>query len=174
MRNRTSEIARTAAVLCAVWLASATAAAAQEALEPAAPEAASRWAVGFQSAWPTWGLSGSYDVNERITAQAILGAFGTLSSVGARGLYRFNQQEAYDLYGFGTAGLWSYTGITRETVVGVGGGAGVELDWRRLIASDGASFPPLFSTIDLGLVLANFEHYNFSGITMGVGLHYRF
>jgi hypothetical protein len=39
---------------------------------------------------------------------------------------------------------------------------------------DGSGFPPLFSSIDLGFVAASFDNYNFSGLVIGAGLHYRF
>lgn len=162
-------------------------AAAQEAQEASAPGAeagtsaqgaqepdAFRFGVGFQSSWPAWGLSGTIDVTEQVTAQAIVGAFGTLTTVGARGIYRFTQEETYNMYGYGTVGMWRYPGIIRENVVGFGGGAGIEFDWRRIFSNQNGTFPPLFTTIDLGLVVANFEHYDFSGFTVGSGLHYRF
>lgn len=138
-------------------------------------ESTSRFGIGFQSAWPSYGISGLYDISDRITAQAIVGAFGTVTNFGARGIYRFNLQDGYNIYGFGTAGLWSYDYIVdTESVIGAGGGVGIELDWRSLLSSEESRFPPLFTSIDLGFVLANFDHYNFSGISFGGGLHYRF
>jgi hypothetical protein len=140
-------------------------------------EPSGRLGVGFQSSWPAYGLSGVYDVNERLTAQAVIGAFGSLTTLSGRGLYHFQRQEKYSLYGFGTVGIWRHSfralGISEsETSPGVGGGAGVELDWRRLL--DDSGFPPLFSSIDLGFVAASFDNYNFSGMVIGAGLHYRF
>jgi len=162
-------VALVAALLCAPSMAFS-----QEAQpDQVGRSGAGPWSVGFQSAWPAWGLSGSFDVDERITAQAIVGAFGTLTNFGGRGLYRFSLEPSYNLYGYGTVGVWNYSGIVRENVVGFGGGGGIELDWRRLFSDDG-SFPPLFSTIDLGFVAANFDHYSFSGFTIGSGIHYRF
>jgi hypothetical protein len=141
----------------------------------AADETKPRFGIGFQSAWPSYGISGQYDVTDRVTAQAIVGAFGTVSNFGARGLYRFDQQDKYDLYGFATAGLWSYDyTVATENVVGFGGGGGVELDWRRILSPDDNSFPPLFSSIDIGFVLANFDYYDFSSFSIGGGIHYRF
>jgi hypothetical protein len=138
-------------------------------------ESDSPFGIGFQSSWPSYGLSGLYDLNDRITIQGIVGALGTITSFGARGIYRFQNEDKYDLYGFGTAGLWSYDYVVdTENVLGFGGGAGVELDWRRILSPEDDSFPPLFSSIDIGFVLANFDHYDFSGVTIGGGLHYRF
>ena len=138
-------------------------------------EPATRFGIGFQSSWPSYGISGLYDLSEQITLQGIIGAFGTVTNFGVRGLYRFQTEDKYDLYGFGTAGMWSYDySVDTENVVGFGGGAGVELDWRRILTPEDNSFPPLFSSIDIGFVLANFEHYDFSGVTIGGGFHYRF
>jgi hypothetical protein len=141
----------------------------------------SRLGVGFQSSWPAYGLSGVYDVSDRITAQAVVGAFGSLTTLSGRGLYRFQTEEKYSMYGFGTVGIWrhSFRGLgtsANETSPGVGGGAGIELDWRQILdaSGNGSGFPPLFSSIDLGFVAASFDNYNFSGLVFGAGLHYRF
>ncbi len=140
-----------------------------------------RFGIGFQSSWPAYGLSGVYDVNDRVTAQAVLGAFGALSTLSARGLYHFQREESHTLYGFGTAGIWrhSYTftgGSESQTSPGFGGGAGVEFNWRNILngSGNGSTFPPIFSSIDIGFVAASFDNYNFSGLVIGAGLHYRF
>lgn len=147
----------------------------------ASPDAPGRMGLGFQSSWPAYGLSGTYEVNEKVTAQGVIGAFGSLTTLSARGLYHFQREEKYSLYGYGTAGIWRHSfriiGVSEsQTSPGVGGGAGVELDWRRLLDSEGngSGFPPLFSSIDLGFVAASFDNYNFSGLVIGAGLHYRF
>jgi hypothetical protein len=153
----------------------------------AAPHAATaqendnRFGIGFQSSWPAYGLSGVYDLNERLTAQAVLGAFGSLTTVSGRGLYHFQRQPSHTLYGFGTVGVWRHSwslagSSSSETSPGVGGGAGVEFDWRSILGNsgNGSEFPPIFSSIDIGFVAASFDHYNFSGLVIGAGLHYRF
>ena len=141
---------------------------------PAQAEAQeTRWGVGFQSSFPAYGLSGLYDMSERITLQAVLGALGTVTTFSGRGLYRFQTEEKFDLYGFGTVGMWRWSSrFVDETSLGIGGGAGIELDWRSIIGDSGV--PPLFSSVDVGLTLASFDTYNFNALTIGVGLHYRF
>jgi hypothetical protein len=140
-----------------------------------------RFGVGFQSSWPAYGLSGVYDVSEKVTAQAVVGAFGALSTLSGRGLYHFQRQESHSLYGFGTVGVWRHSwnfagGSSSETSPGIGGGAGVEFDWRNILngSGNGSDFPPIFSSIDIGFVAASFDNYNFSGLVIGAGLHYRF
>lgn len=180
------------AALLVVALASPQVALPQEpetAARPAAQEeGGSPFGIGFQSSWPAWGISGLYDLNPTLTAQAVLGTFGPLSTISGRLLYHFNRQETHNFYGFGTVGVWRarydvpvFEGFSfrterrTESVVGLGGGAGVELNWREIIQMEEGSFPPLFSTIDLGLSFANFDAYdNFSLLSIGVGLHYRF
>jgi len=140
-----------------------------------AQESDNKFGIGIQSSWPSYGLSGIYDMSDRITLQAVVGALGTVTNLSGRMNYRFDIREKYNFYGYGTAGLWSYDyTIDRENVVGFGGGAGIELDWRKIISPEDNSFPPLYSSFDLGFVLANFDYYNFSGFVMGGGLHYRF
>lgn len=129
--------------------------------------------VGTATSWPAYGLSGTYRVNEQVTAEAILGLFGSVQSVAGRGWYRFKQDPTCDLYGFATAGMFRYDYIfDTESVLGFGGGAGIEFSWAKIL--DKPDFPPIYSNLDIGLVLANFEHYNWSGLSFGGGLHYRF
>lgn len=70
---------------------------------------ASRFGIGFQSSWPAYGISGIYDVNDKVTAQVVLGAFGALTTISARGLYHFQKEQKHSLYGYGTAGLWRHS-----------------------------------------------------------------
>ena len=129
--------------------------------------------VGMGSSWPAYGISGTYRVSDTITAEAILGLLGTVQSVAGRGWYRFKQDPAYDLYGFATAGLFRYDYVVAtESVLGLGGGVGVELSWAKIL--DKPDFPPIYSNVDLGLILANFEYYSWSGLAFGGGIHYRF
>jgi hypothetical protein len=138
-------------------------------------ESDSPFGVGFQSSWPSYGLSGVYDMTDQVTLQAVVGLLGTVSNLAGRGLFRFQQNEGYDVFGFGTVGLWRYSaGIVDESVIGVGGGGGVELDWGALLKDEDDSIPPIFTTIEIGLVLANFDRYNFSALSIGGGIHYRF
>jgi hypothetical protein len=136
-----------------------------------------RFGVGTASSWPAYGLSGTYHVNEKVTAQAVLGFFGTVSSFSARGWYRFNRNEEYDLYGYATAGMYRYDYSTilandTESVLGLGAGVGIETSLGKLF--DQEDFPPIFANTELGLTYASFDFYNFSALTFGFGIHYRF
>lgn len=133
------------------------------------------YGVGAQWAAPAFGVSGVYDFTEQISGQAVLGFFGGLQSYSGRILYRFNQKEAYDLYGFGTVGVWRYSGaFSTESATGLGGGVGLEYSWQHLF--DSADMPPLFGNVELGFVslTGDFSGYNFSSFVYGVGIHYRF
>lgn len=65
------------------------------------------YGVGFQSMVPAFGISGMYDFTPQVSGQAILGFFGGVQTYAGRALYRFDQQEAYDLFGFGGVGAWT-------------------------------------------------------------------
>ncbi len=127
--------------------------------------------IGVQYAAPAFGISGMYDVTDQISVQAVFGFFGGLQMYSGRGLYHFNQQEAYNIYGFGTVGAWRYS---TTSVLGVGGGAGLEYSWQQLF--DSAEIPPLFGNIEIGFVHLSddFSGYTFSSLTYGGGIHYRF
>lgn len=143
--------------------------------DPAAAPSGSRFGVGVQSSWPAYGVSALYDLNDRVTVQAVLGALGTVTTLSARGLYYLTGPESYRWFGYGTLGLWRHDStFENETTLGFGGGGGMELDWRSLIGDDAEDFPPLFSTIEVGLSFADFEYYDWSALTWGVGFHYRF
>lgn len=140
-----------------------------------------QFGLGMGSSFPAYGISGTYRVNEQVTAEAILGAMGAVTSLAGRGWYRFQQDPTYDLYGYVTAGMYRHEfvrfslvspGSDTETVFGIGGGAGIELSWAKIL--DKPDFLPIYSNLDLGFVFANFEHYDWSGLAFGGGIHYRF
>ncbi len=141
-----------------------------------------RYGVGFASTWPTYGISGTYQLNETMTAEAILGAFGTISNFGGRLWYRFNLDPKYDLYGFGGVGILRYgytefvppsqTRKATENVLGLSAGTGIESGLQALFGDQ--SLPPLFFNWEIGLWYAGFEHYNFSSFMFGGGVRYRF
>ena len=62
-----------------------------------------RIGLGFQSSWPTYGVSGTHDLIQRLTGQAVVGAIGTLSTVSAWGLYHFQREVNYSLFDYRTA-----------------------------------------------------------------------
>jgi hypothetical protein len=121
-----------------------------------------------------YGLSAKYDVTDKITAQAIGGFWGysDLTSFTGRGLYKFKEQNNYTLYGYGSLSSWSYSGYGyNETVIGFGGGAGAEYDMRGI----DPEFIPIFISADIGIEVANFDHYgSFSSLGIGLGIHYKF
>lgn len=151
---------------------------AQEADGPTVGVQGGKFGVGFASSWPAYGISGTYQANEKITGQVVLGLLGTVTNIGVRGLYRFNRNVKYDLYGFAGLGFYRYSynflGIGEsETVVGVGFGAGIETGLPELV--DDPEFPPIFLSAEIGLALATFDVYqNFSTFGFGAGIHYRF
>jgi len=128
-------------------------------------------AVGFQSSWPSYGLSAKYDYSEDITLQGTVGAFGTVTNFGAKALYKFKKEPQYDLYGFVSAGVYKYSGaFFDESVVGFGGGAGIEYDLSKLLEG-----MPLTISGEVGMSVVNFDNYTgFSAFGLGVGLHYWF
>lgn len=141
-----------------------------------------KFGVGFASSWPAYGISGTYQVNPAVTAEAVIGLLGTVSNFGGRLWYRFNRNHNYDLYAYGAASIYRYgyysydLGLNRrresESVLGLGGGAGFEYGLRSLMNDQ--TMPPVFFNVELGIALASFEYYNFSSFVWGGGIHYRF
>lgn len=140
-----------------------------------------RYGIGLASSWPAYGISGTIQVSETLTGEAVLGFFGAVSNFGGRIWYRFNRNETYDIYAYGGLGVYRYTGFDSilldlnrtESVLGVGLGAGVEAGLPKLF--DDEDLPPIFLNAELGLALASFEYYTgFSTLSLGFGVHYRF
>ena len=121
-----------------------------------------------------YGLSGKYDMSNKLTAQAIVGLWGYsgLTSITGRINYKFKEKNFYNLYGYGSLTSWSWSdSYYDETVFGFGVGAGGEYDLRGI----DRGFIPLFISLDLGLQVASFKHYGgFGGIGLGLGIHYKF
>lgn len=144
-----------------------------------------KFGIGLGAAYPAYGLSGTMQISKKYTAEAILGLFGDITTIGGKVWYRFNTNEVYDIYGYGGVSMHRYRyryydydpyydryRNRTETVPGVGAGAGLDLSLPKLIKDDG--FPPLFLNFELGLALAGFEYYDYSALTWGIGIHYRF
>jgi len=149
----------------------------------AAPVAAqstdSPYSVGVQSSWPSYGVSLRYQLSEKMQVQGVVGALGEVTNFSGRLNYDIKDEAKYDIYGYGSVGLWRYSfnflGISEsETSIGVGGGAGFEFDLQEVFDPDNDDFPPLYWSIEMGLTMASFDAYNWSAFSLGGGLHYRF
>lgn len=157
----------------------ATALVAASAFAMSAAPASAQYSVGFQSSWPSYGVSVRYDLSDRVQAQGVVGALGEVTNFSGRLNYDLKDEEKYDIYGYGSVGLWRYSfslfGVSEsETSIGIGGGAGLEFDLQEVFAPDEDDFPPLFWSIEMGLTMASFDAYNWSTFSLGGGLHYRF
>jgi hypothetical protein len=151
---------------------------AQEPMEPtppAEPQAREgRAGVGFQFTWPTYGLSGMYDLDDEWSVQAVFGIAGFGLSITGRGLYRFERQDQYRPFAYVELGRWSDYGAW-GTVPHFGFGGGVEVDVRDFIPDA----PALYATFEGGLNLGfhrdpELGSRNALRLQIGPSLHYRF
>lgn len=135
----------------------------------AGSKAGGKIGVGFQSSWPaSYGLSGKYDLNEKMTVQGVFGFLGTVTNYSGRLLYRFQDKDDYDLYGFGSAGIYRYDYyLGDESVFGFGAGAGIEYD-----LSDALDGLPLTVSGEIGFGFVSFDYYSYGAVGLGVGFHY--
>jgi len=121
-----------------------------------------------------YGLSGKYEVTNKISAQAIVGLWGYtgLTSITGRINYKFKEKNDYNFYGYGSLSSWSWSdAYYNETVIGFGAGVGAEYDIRGI----DRDFIPLYISADIGLQVASFAHYgSFGGLGIGTGIHYKF
>ena len=130
--------------------------------------------IGFQSSgFSSNGISIKADLTDTFTVQGVGGFFGDVTNYSVRGLYNFQNQKNYNLYGYGSVGMWQidYTFLEDESVIGYGAGAGVEYDLRGL----SPDFIPLFVNFELGMDVVNFDNdSSYGGFVTGLGLHYKF
>ncbi len=132
-----------------------------------------RIGLGYQGMFPASGIHAKYDVTDRITAQGVIGFWGTISTYAARGIYKFSD-SGYPIYAFGTLSKFNYDGYlgtAADSVIGYGGGVGIEYNWQDLV---GADIPPLHWNIELGFigVSSSFGYSGLGGIFFGGGLTY--
>ena len=128
--------------------------------------------VGFQSSgFSSHGLSVKLDVGDKFVAQGVAGLLGDVTNYSVRGLYKFKEKNHYNLYGYGSLGMWQWDNYFHdETVMGYGAGAGIEYDLRGL----DSDFVPLFVNVELGMEFIDFDYYDYGGFGIGLGLHYKF
>ena len=137
-----------------------------------------KFGVGFTSSWPAYGLSGTYQLNQKVTAEAILGFLGVVNSYGGRVWYRFKPDTKFDIYAVGGLAAYvydySFGGFGRsESVIGFQAGAGVESGLQTLL--DDPEMPPIFFNAEISLAFASFDNYGgFNTLSFGAGVHYRF
>ena len=142
------------------------------------------WGVGYQANFPAWGISVQKPFDDKITLQGIVGPGSLISTFAARGLYSLKGEKFWSIYGYGMAGLITYTGTdidffsptfgqtTKEGSLGFGGGAGIEYNVQAL----SKDLPPIYFNAEIGLMAVKFEAFTspFSGMVFGGGAHYRF
>jgi len=142
-------------------------------------EKESKFALGFQTCFPAWGVSGMINLDKNLSIQGIVGFFGSLNTYAGRVLYRFTQEDYWNAYAYGMLGAWSYTGFvindlttTTETVFGFGGGVGIEYSMQAL----SPKLPPIFWNLEAGISSVSFSEvaYDFSTFMIGCGAHFRF
>lgn len=128
---------------------------------------------GFQSSWPSYGLSARMAVSETGTLQGVIGALGPVRNFSGRYNHTFQRRAKYSTFAYGSAGVWTWgggAGFPSETSFGAGAGVGIEYDWRAMV--DDEDFPPLMTSFEVGLGWIEFENYDFSMISFGLGMHY--
>jgi len=131
-----------------------------------------KYKIGFQASFPSYGLSGIMRVNEKVSVQGVAAPFGDVTTFAVRGLYRFREEPGWNAYGYGSFGMYNYTaGTIDESKTGFGAGVGIEYDWQMRFGEDA---PPLTSNLEIGIGSVNFDYYDYSTFSFGVGTHYKF
>ncbi|TET64736.1 hypothetical protein E3J48_00685 [Candidatus Aerophobetes bacterium] len=136
------------------------------------PQGKGKFAIGMDSIFPVTGLSGKYWFDDKLGGQVIVGLFGDLSMYGGRALYKFQEGENHYLYGSLLVGNWTYEwdfgwlGSGTESAFGLGLTGGLEYFSERI--------PSLGISLEIGFSSITLEHYDFSTVMAGTGIHYYF
>ena len=124
--------------------------------------------IGVQSSTlfkGTAGVSMIYDRNVDSSIQGILSLGSRTLILEGRILYRFHQKKNWNVYGFGSVGLYN----TFDSPGFIGGtGLGVEYDIKSL----NPALPPVSVNADLGLMVM--DNLNSFYNILRIGFHYRF
>ena len=130
-----------------------------------------RIGIGVQGSFPAMGLSVKADLTEHHSLQGVAGFFTNLKTYAVKYMFCFNESGDFFVikpYFYGTAGVFKYdVYIASETVFGFGAGAGLE--YYIPVLSE-----KLRPAVEIGYTRANFNVYQFKGLTLGAGLHYYF
>ena len=132
--------------------------------------------LGIQSIYPTDRVAVKLETSPKVSVQALFDFMGEEKSYSFRGIYKFRDNQFYNIYGFAEIGLWDWDGgyhnSYKETAFGYGVGGGVEYDLRGL----DRGFLPLFISAELNIYSIDFNDYYYDedGLGLGFGLNYKF
>lgn len=139
----------------------------------AAEDEDGKFALGYHFTTESSGLSATMGVSDKVTAQVILGVVGDVSSYSLRGRYHLATDQDWDAYAYASIGAVKWDGnasFDDETVGSIGGGVGMEYNWQNL----SANYPPIIWSLEVDMNAADFDNYDFSKFSIGIGAHYRF
>ncbi len=137
--------------------------------------------LGFQTAYPFFGLSIKYKIVDSFSLQSIIGILFDTKLTSLRALYHFSTTESSTAYCFGQIGQYSITGLridddfdfreTTEKIFGYGFGLGLEYHFEEVNYNI-----PVWANIEVIYGNLNFKEVDFEAqaITIGGGLHYYF
>ncbi len=135
--------------------------------------------LGIRYTNPSFGLSVKMDLSNELAVQAIIDFIGDINLYEGKGIYRFDSNQDFDLYVYGSVGFWvynytstnsSYESHNYRTSFGFGAGFGAEFNLENF----DEKLPPLLLSTELGLRMVNLEHYHLIPISFELGLHYKF
>jgi hypothetical protein len=131
-----------------------------------APGRSKAMGVGFLATLPSAGASAIINLTPNTAVQGILGMFlAGYRSISGRYLYYFREKTHFQPFIYGEVGAWSYD---KQTVLGFGGGAGLEYFIER--------YPFMSVSIEATMREIGFldDAYDVSGLAIGGGVHYYF
>lgn len=136
-----------------------------------------QFAGGYQYNWLTNGFSAKYNFPNQplkgVSAQVILGMFGTINGYIAKANYTFRDEGIWRAYGYGTLGRYTEERWhSSESTIGFGAGAGIEHNWQII----DPNLPPIWFSGELGFTAIEFDQLSTShtGLTFGISGHYYF
>jgi hypothetical protein len=91
------------------------------------------WGLGLQNSSPIYGFSVMYNLDNGNSVNGIIAPAGDVGAIAGRYLWRFNEKEYYNFYGYGLAGLFSHkdykdNSLEKDTQTALGFGLGLSAE----------------------------------------------
>jgi len=128
-----------------------------------------KYYAGITSSSFSGGITIGMDLSKTSAVEGVIGMWGDVTEIGARGIYKFQRTPGYDVFGLVEIANWHYS-PTGENATGIS--LGIGLDYNLQVYSPQA--PPIYTRLGIGFGHADISGYSFPGTWFYGGIVFRF